>query len=74
MSRRLVVEVDGEQHAFQTAHDDARTAYLASLGFLVLRFWNPDVLRGTDNVIATIHAALVGRRGIAEKTPSLPSP
>lgn len=74
MSRRLVVEVDGEQHAFRTGHDNTRTAYLESLGFRVLRFWSPDVLRQTEDILATIHAALVERRAIAEKTPSLPSP
>lgn len=74
MSRRLVIEVDGEQHAFRTDHDDARTAYLESLGFLVLRFWNRDVLQRTDDVVATIYAVLLERRDVAAKTPSPPSP
>ena len=65
-ARRLIVEVDGEQHAFDTVRDDARTAYLESFGFQVLRFWNPDVLRITDDVVATIYAALVERRRLKQ--------
>src|SRR6185295_295647 len=47
-SARLVVELDGGQHARQTESDSARTADLEKRGYLVLRFWNDDVLRNTD--------------------------
>jgi very-short-patch-repair endonuclease len=43
--RRLIIEVDGSQHLESIARDDARTAWLRSQGFKVLRFWNDDVLR-----------------------------
>jgi very-short-patch-repair endonuclease len=46
----LIVEVDGSQHADRTAEDTRRTAYLQCLGYLVLRFWNIDVLQNTDRV------------------------
>jgi very-short-patch-repair endonuclease len=46
----LVVEVDGSQHADETDADARRTAYLESLGYAVLRFWNIDVLQNTDRV------------------------
>jgi len=46
----LIVEVDGSQHNERAAEDDRRTAYLESLGYLVLRFWNLDVLQNTDRV------------------------
>jgi very-short-patch-repair endonuclease len=43
--RRLVVELDGGQHADvpQADHDAVRDAILARQGFTVLRFW-PEVL------------------------------
>ena len=49
---RLIVEVDGLQHAEPQAHrDDAmRTASLVADGRCVLRFWNDDILRDINNV------------------------
>ena len=42
---KLVVELDGSQHAqTRRAYDDKRTAWLESQGYRVLRFWNNDVL------------------------------
>lgn len=56
--RKLVIEVDGSQHAVDTERDAARTAWLESQGFRVLRFWNNDVLRNIDGVAAVIREAL----------------
>ncbi|MBI4519049.1 MAG: endonuclease domain-containing protein [Deltaproteobacteria bacterium] len=58
LERRLIVEVDGAQHAEQAGRDAQRTAWLESQGFRVLRFWNNEVLRNHDGVIAAICAAL----------------
>ncbi len=57
---KLVVEVDGSQHA-DSAYDDKRDASLVALGYRVLRFWNADVLHAIDDVCETIVAALEGR-------------
>jgi len=54
---RLVIEVDGGQHAESEA-DKVRDAHLHSQGFQVLRFWNTDVLAGRDSVYRTIAQAL----------------
>ena len=50
--RRLIVEVDGSQHARhpKAAEDILRDNKLRELGWTVLRFWNDDVLRDIDNV------------------------
>ena len=48
--KKLVVEVDGPQHAEAVAGDEARTGRLEQDGWTVLRFWNDDVLRDIDNV------------------------
>ena len=51
-SKRLIVEVDGSQHA-DAEHEQAdsiRTKRLQQDGWTMLRFWNDDVLRDIDNV------------------------
>ena len=56
---RLIVELDGEQHAdARKRYDDARTRELRDRGFRVLRFWNSEVLQGTDGVIQEISRML----------------
>jgi very-short-patch-repair endonuclease len=49
LEHRLVIEVDGGQHAGSTS-DEARDAALTAAGFMVLRFWNHDVLADTHSV------------------------
>ncbi len=48
LEKRLVVEVDGGQHADQV--DAQRDNWLRDEGFLVLRFWNHEVLKNIDSV------------------------
>ncbi len=57
-SERLIVEVDGGQHAEHAAYDEARTRYLEVQGWRVIRFWNNDVLGNLEGVVATIERAL----------------
>jgi very-short-patch-repair endonuclease len=49
----LIVEVDGGQHN-ESIRDLARTKALEAMGYLVLRFWNNDVLQNIDGVLETI--------------------
>ena len=55
---RLVVEIDGGQHASQQDYDRRRTAWLEAQGYRVIRFWSNEVLANTEGVIAAIGAAL----------------
>ena len=58
---KLIIEVDGGQHGWQTDEDAVRTRYLESQGYQVIRFWNSDVLEGLEGVaaeIATVIATL----------------
>ncbi|MDZ7749829.1 MAG: DUF559 domain-containing protein [Halofilum sp. (in: g-proteobacteria)] len=57
---RLVVEVDGGQHADTRDQDAARTRYLRACGYRVLRFWNHEVLTETDAVLERLWQELVG--------------
>ena len=54
---KLVVELDGSQHA-ESAYDAARDAWLETLGYRVLRFWNAEVSNNIVGVLDTILAAL----------------
>jgi len=51
---KIIIEVDGSQHIDQAAYDQARTEYLSSLGYKVLRFWNNDVLNNIEMVLNSI--------------------
>ncbi len=57
--RKLVIEVDGGQHA-ESTEDRMRDDRLAEAGYRVLRFWNGDALTNKDGVLQTILAALNG--------------
>ena len=57
MERRLVVEIDGSQHADSKA-DKERDAALVSEGFRVIRYWNNDVLLRRDAVLEDLFAKL----------------
>ncbi len=52
----LVVEIDGGQH--DVSEDLARTSWLQSQGFRVLRFWNNEVTERKDDVLESIIRAL----------------
>jgi len=55
---KLVIEVDGGQHAIDVEKDRARTAYLEAQGYRVIRFWNNDVLDRIEGVVSGIEAVL----------------
>ena len=56
--KRLVIEIDGGQHAFSTEYDERRTRFLNAQGYKVLRFWNNEVLDNLDGVLAVIGRTL----------------
>jgi very-short-patch-repair endonuclease len=58
LEQRLVIEVDGGQHAWRREADDEREAWLARQGYRVLRFWNNEVLRQPDAVLRSIDRAV----------------
>jgi very-short-patch-repair endonuclease len=55
---RLVIELDGGQHAQRADADADRTRALESCGWEVMRFWNGDVIENERGVAETIIAAL----------------
>lgn len=73
LEARLVIEVDGGQHADEIYGDAQRDAWLQSQNFRVKRYWNNQVLNELDAVLEDIARAL---EGIAPHSPppSQPSP
>ena len=55
--QRLVIEVDGGQHA-DSASDRRRDAYLNALGYRVIRLWNNEVLGNLEGVLQILASEL----------------
>jgi very-short-patch-repair endonuclease len=73
LERGVIIEVDGGQHGDDVAYDRRRDQWLASQGFIVLRFWNHDVLNRTEMVLESIRQA-VEERAFSALVPSPPAP
>ena len=56
--RDLIVEADGSQH-FDSDYDKRRDAFLASVGYRVLRVWNADIFTNMEGVLEAIVSALL---------------
>jgi very-short-patch-repair endonuclease len=56
---KLVIELDGGQHAVEKGKDQERDTWLNERGFQVLRFWNTDILENMDAVLVTIERRLL---------------
>jgi very-short-patch-repair endonuclease len=69
LERKVIVELDGSQHAGAADYDAMRTKFLESAGFIVLRFWNNQVFNEITGVLEVILQALNARA-----TPSPPNP
>jgi len=64
-AERLIVELDGGQHA-ESKSDPRRDAFLRAQGFRVLRIWNNDLFTNEEGVAELILSAL--------RAPPLPNP
>ncbi len=60
---KLVIELDGSQHGEREseAADAARTTFLESHGFRVLRFWNDELIGNYEGVVEGIFRAATER-------------
>jgi len=52
--RKIVIELDGGQHAENEKYDSQRDACLRANGFAVLRFWNNEVFENLEGVLEVI--------------------
>jgi very-short-patch-repair endonuclease len=51
LERKLIVELDGGQHADRAAYDRRRDAFLAAKGFRVIRIWDWEFLESIDGAL-----------------------
>ena len=55
--RRLIIELDGGQHA-ESRGDRHRDSALCALGYRVIRIWNNDVIENLDGVLQALVSEL----------------
>jgi very-short-patch-repair endonuclease len=67
IQKKLIIELDGGQHAGQVEYDEERTKFLESQGYKVIRFWNNDVMNDINGVIRNIQFALEDEVKIEER-------
>ena len=58
MERQVIIEMDGGQHAVHVQQDAERTAWLESVGYRVIRFWDHEVLTELEYVKDAIRRSL----------------
>ena len=63
---KLVNELDGSQHSLdiERERDRKRTAVIDSAGYIVIRFWNLEVLTNIDGVVEEIVRTLASYTSI----------
>jgi len=59
--KRIVIELDGGQHAEDKAKDEERDICLKDNGFTILRFWNSQVFENLEGVLETIRQKCIDR-------------
>ncbi len=52
--KKIIIELDGGQHAETTARDAARDGWLQGRGYKVLRFWDNEIFQNTEGVLEVI--------------------
>jgi len=54
LEEKLIIELDGGQHAESVEYDHVRDSWLRSEGYTVLRFWNNELMNEMDGVLEQI--------------------
>ncbi len=54
VEEKLIVELDGGQHADDSDQDEQRTQDIETYGYRIVRYWNSEVLNNIDSVLADI--------------------
>jgi very-short-patch-repair endonuclease len=52
--KKLIIELDGGQHALEVEQDERRSEFLRRKGYQILRFWNNEVFREGEAVLNVI--------------------
>lgn len=71
--RKLVIEIDGSQH-LGSARDAVRDAVLDAEGFVIVRYWNNDVLQRSRSVLEDLLERIARLAPAAAVVGDSPSP
>jgi very-short-patch-repair endonuclease len=63
---KLIIELDGGQHADQIYFDNQHSLFLWKRGFKVMRFWNNEVCENTEGVLEAIRMVILEITGVEE--------
>jgi very-short-patch-repair endonuclease len=66
--KKVIIELDGGQHALQKDKDLQRDKWFEEQGFTVLRFWDNDVLTNIEGVLEVIRKSLLSPSPISAET------
>ncbi len=58
LEEKLIIELDGGQHADSLEYGRERDSWLRSQGYTVLRFWNNQLMNETESVLEQIRLTL----------------
>jgi primosomal protein N' (replication factor Y) len=70
IAARVVVELDGGQHA-ENQGDARRDGELTAGGWTVLRFWNTEVVENLDGVVEKIRSTCLERAPPPQPSPAM---
>lgn len=59
---KIIIELDGGQHAVNVESDQARDLYFQDKGYRVLRFWNNEFLQNMDGALEVIRMTILEGR------------
>ncbi len=59
LEEKLIIELDGGQHAENVEYDHERDSWLRNEGYTVLRFWNNELMNEMEGVLERIRLALI---------------
>jgi leucyl-tRNA synthetase len=70
LQKKLVVELDGNDHKQNRDYDQERTKKLEELGYKVVRFWNDEVLKNMPGVLEKIRSEIQNLPDLLTPDPS----
>ena len=74
LEAKLIIELDGGQHAENVEYDYVRDSWLRGEGYVVLRFWNNELMNEMEGVLERIRLTLSNEAVSAETLSPGPSP
>lgn len=74
LEEKLIIELDGGQHADNVEYDRERDSWLRSEGYTVLRFWNNEMLNEMEGVLERMRMEIDNKIVLNDTLSPDPSP